>query len=81
MICLKRFPYAFANIIDFADHASKGLHIFTVFIAHFNSTINPYVYMLLNPGFKKFYSQLKNNKTGTMIEPNKQRILSRTLDS
>jgi hypothetical protein len=55
-------PLGIAFIWDFGDHLHNAIHIVFVLLAHMNSSLNPFIYMYLNPGFKTFLDHLKNNQ-------------------
>ncbi len=44
-------PYAMVVAFDFADVAPMSAHAITTLMAHINSTLNPILFFVLNPGF------------------------------
>ena len=48
-------PYGLVVMIDEFDHFSKGVHAFTMLIAHFNSALNPVLLAISDSNFKKGY--------------------------
>jgi hypothetical protein len=44
---------------DFGNTYSHGVYAIVTLMAHLNATINPYVFITLNPGFKDSYKKFK----------------------
>lgn len=42
---------------DFGDHYSRSVHMYTMLMAHLNSTLNPLLYGIFNSPFKKGYKK------------------------
>ncbi len=45
-----RLPYGLVVMIDFEDKFPPAVHAYTMAIAHFNSSLNPVLYAVANPG-------------------------------
>ena len=53
-------PYGIVMAADFADKYPMIVHTFTTAIAHFNSTLNPILYTIFNPAFRKSFIKMLN---------------------
>ena len=51
-------PFGFLVMIDFADKAPRGAVMFTMTLAHLNSSFNPIVYAVSNSNFQNGYVAL-----------------------
>ena len=51
-------PYGFIVLIDYEDRLPRSTVMFTMTIAHLNSTLNPLLYAIFNPSFRNGYINL-----------------------
>ena len=58
-------PYGLIVAIDFEDTAPMSLHVLSTFLAHINSTLNSFLYVVYNPAIRdsliNFYKILTGN--------------------
>jgi hypothetical protein len=66
---IQRIPYGIVVSTGFDDEFSMGLHAFVTLMAHINSCLNPYIY-LMNQTFRKSFACLfikrKSNNTSSI---------------
>jgi uncharacterized protein with PQ loop repeat len=48
-------PYGIIVMIDFHDNLPRTAHMFSMLLAHLNSSLNPVLYAIFNPGFQRGY--------------------------
>lgn len=51
-------PYSLIVLIDYGDLLPKNALMVSMAIAHFNSALNPFIYGVFNPDFRRGYSNL-----------------------
>jgi hypothetical protein len=56
---IQRIPYSIVILSDLDDKYHHGVYAFITMMDHLNATCNPYIYMLLNPGFKSSYRNFR----------------------
>ena len=42
-------------MMDYEDRLPRTAHMFTMALAHLNSSLNPFLYALFNPSFRRGY--------------------------
>lgn len=50
-----RLPYGMIVMTDYADKLPRTAHMFSMEIAHLNSSFNPVLYAIFNPAFQRGY--------------------------
>ena len=51
-------PYGVVVMSDFRDILPRTSHMFTMLLAHMNSSMNPILYALTNPAYQRGYKML-----------------------
>jgi hypothetical protein len=48
-------PYGIIVMSDYHDQLPRTAHMFSMLLAHLNSSLNPLLYAIFNPGFQRGY--------------------------
>ena len=63
---------------DFQDRYSRSVHLFTVLVAHLNSALNPVLYAVSNPLFRRGYKNFTHRICSCLIKTPIQNSIERS---